>query len=228
MSSLVSQVLLRIVAKTASQHPTSMPLDQGETLGLVPHRVARGNCGWAFAAALMLTAGLALCSAEAAVAPANDLAKTLERYDRGIILINCKNQKGEEVQLGSGFIIDEKGLAATCFHVLRGASSAEATLADGSKVAVKGVRAWDEMGDIAIIELARTPKKLTALPLRKDPKRQVGESVTAIGHPQRCPRHALKTATRAARAALITPVRRPALRGSPEVVCSRKTLPSGV
>ena len=56
----------------------------------------------------------------------------------------------------------------------------------------------------------------------------VPDAVTMTQHFQRCPRHALKTATRAARAALITPVRRPALRGSPEVVCSRKTLPSGV
>ena len=60
-----------------------------------------------------------------------------------------------------------------------------------------------------------------------------GELSTSVYHlfnpgAQRCPRHALKTATRAARAALITPVRRPALRGPPEVVCSRKTLPSGL
>lgn len=133
---------------------------------------------------LPLIVSLSLVSSgEAAPAPPNALVKTLERYSRGIILIQCKDRKGEEIQLGSGFVIDDKGLAATCFHVLRGASSADAVFPDGSKVAVKGVRAWDDLGDIAIIELAEVPKKLTPLPLRQEAKRQVGEDVIAIGHP---------------------------------------------
>lgn len=131
---------------------------------------------------LIVTLSLAwLCAA--APAPSGTLTKILEQYQQGIIFIQCKDRKGEEIQLGSGFVIDGKGLAATCFHVLRGASSAEAVFADGSKVAVKGVRAWDDSGDIAIIELADGGKKLTPLPLRQNAKRQVGEDVVAIGHP---------------------------------------------
>ncbi len=133
--------------------------------------------------ALLIALSLEAVTSSHAVEPTSDLTKTLERYDRGIVLIHCQNRKGEDVQLGTGFVIDAKGLVATCYHVLRGASGATATLADGTKVAIKGVRAWDALGDLAIVELAEVPKNLAALSLKRDLSRPVGTEVIAIGNP---------------------------------------------
>jgi thiol-disulfide isomerase/thioredoxin len=49
---------------------------------------------------------------------------------------------------------------------------------------VKGYRALDKEGDLAVLELAKPPEKIKALPLGpKDPPPQ-GDTVIAIGHPQ--------------------------------------------
>lgn len=124
-------------------------------------------------------------SAPAAGAPSGDrdMGDIIAQYEQRIVHLSCQNRKGKDVQFGSGFVIEQAGLVATCFHVLRAASSAEATFADGTKFKIKGVRAWDEEGDLAILELADRPTNIVSLALNRGTQRRVGEEVIVIGHP---------------------------------------------
>ena len=86
------------------------------------------------------------------------VAEVIERVNHGVVLIVSHDSKGNELGLGSGFVIDASGLVATNFHVLRTASAADATFMDGTKIEITGCRAWDEDSDLAILQLAKQPK----------------------------------------------------------------------
>jgi S1-C subfamily serine protease/thiol-disulfide isomerase/thioredoxin len=112
------------------------------------------------------------------------VADVIERVDRGVVLINSFDTKGNKGGFGSGFVIDAAGLVATNLHVLRTASKAEATFVDGTKIEIAGCRAWDDESDLAILELAKCPEKMQVVPLCQDTARKQAADVIAIGHPQ--------------------------------------------
>jgi peroxiredoxin len=131
---------------------------------------------------------LAAASADdppAKAAPAKpSLGDLIERAAASVVRVNTLNESGGSVGLGSGFVIDAKGYVATNYHVTRHADKLVVELRDGTKCDVKGYRALDREGDIAVLDLAKPPKGIKPLPLGpKDPPRQ-GDVVLAIGHPQ--------------------------------------------
>ena len=67
-----------------------------------------------------------------------DISKLIERYDDAVVYITVQNAVGEEVGLGSGFVIDGKGLVATNYHVVASGSQAFAQLRSGEKFEVAG------------------------------------------------------------------------------------------
>ena len=112
------------------------------------------------------------------------LADLIKRAEKSVVLLEVEGERGEKLGMGSGFLIDEKGLIVTSNHVVSEAVKVTAKFRDGEKVAVKGPRAVDEKRDLAILELEKSPKGASALTpgLRTPPR--VGETVTAIGHPR--------------------------------------------
>lgn len=85
--------------------------------------------------------------------------------------------------VGSGVIIDSKGLILTNNHVVEGADSLTVTLADGRKLAAK-VRATDPATDVAVVELqGDVPKGLPALAFGDSDHLRLGQTVLAIGSP---------------------------------------------
>lgn len=110
--------------------------------------------------------------------------EVIAQVDGGIVMLNCKNASGKKIGLGSGFIINDQGLIATNYHVLRGASQAEAVFSDGKAFEVKGCRAWDVGADLAILELESKPENFEVLKLCSDTNRPAAAEVIAIGHPQ--------------------------------------------
>jgi thiol-disulfide isomerase/thioredoxin len=112
------------------------------------------------------------------------LGDIIDRAAESVVLINTQGADGAEIGIGSGFVIDAKGLVATNRHVLRGATKAVVQFKNGAKCPVKGLRAVDTDADIAILEMDNPPQNLKALPTGpKTPPRQ-GTDVIAIGHPQ--------------------------------------------
>ena len=116
--------------------------------------------------------------------PQLSVGEIVNHVDRGVVLITLKNSKKENIGLGSGFVIDTSGLVATNYHVIRKASSATATFSNGTSVEIKGCRAWDADGDLAILELANVPDGTQVLQLCKDQTRPPASGVIAVGHPQ--------------------------------------------
>jgi thiol-disulfide isomerase/thioredoxin len=135
---------------------------------------------------LLLAPGLPLRADEPKAKPAEKLSlrELIERAEQSVVQITVLSANGEPLGLGSGFVIDAKGYVATNFHVTRLAAKALVQFRDGGKFDVKGYRALDREGDIAILELAKLPPKLKALPLGAKVFPRQGDAVIAIGHPQ--------------------------------------------
>jgi serine protease Do len=83
--------------------------------------------------------------------------------------------------LGSGFIIDPKGVIVTNTHVISEADEIEVTLTDGSKYPAELV-GRDEKTDIAVLQV-KAPKDLPFVNFGDSGVMKVGDWVMAIGNP---------------------------------------------
>ncbi len=83
--------------------------------------------------------------------------------------------------LGSGFIIDHKGLILTSNHVVKNAEKIEVKLSDGREFEAEVV-GRDPKTDIAVIKIKNMGDLPTA-PLGNSDSLEVGERVLAIGNP---------------------------------------------
>ncbi len=86
-----------------------------------------------------------------------------------------------ELGLGSGVIVDPKGVILTNYHVVDGADFVEVNLADGRIFASKDI-VGDKKTDLAIVRI-RTDKPLPFLELGDSDKMAVGDRVLAVGAP---------------------------------------------
>lgn len=83
---------------------------------------------------------------------------------------------------GSGVIIDDSGHVVTNFHVIKGASALEVTLADKGRQPARVV-GFDATDDLAVLKIDVAKERLTPIPLGDSKGLQVGEKVLAIGNP---------------------------------------------
>jgi serine protease Do len=84
--------------------------------------------------------------------------------------------------LGSGFIIDNRGLVLTNEHVVRGATELVVTLADGRDFDADLIGV-DEVTDLALLRLRNVTGSLPVAPLGSSADLIIGEWVVAIGNP---------------------------------------------
>ena len=105
--------------------------------------------------------------AQAANEPKLDLGDLIKQANQSVVIINIENNAGQKIGFGSGFLIDDKGLVATNFHVVARAAKAGVVFEfkDGNKAEVKSLRAFDKKRDLAIVELDKTPKLAKTLSL---------------------------------------------------------------
>lgn len=83
--------------------------------------------------------------------------------------------------LGSGFIIDQNGLALTNYHVIKNATDVEVRLLDNRRFKAKIVGV-DPKTDVALLHIEGA-KELPWLPMADSEKLKVGEWAVAIGNP---------------------------------------------
>ncbi|WP_375619904.1 MULTISPECIES: DegQ family serine endoprotease [unclassified Bartonella] len=88
----------------------------------------------------------------------------------------------KQSSLGSGVIVDARGLIVTNYHVIKDASEIKVAFSDGrefeSKVVLK-----DEATDIAILEVEEKDAQFPVLSLGNSDAVEVGDLVLAIGNP---------------------------------------------
>jgi serine protease Do len=84
--------------------------------------------------------------------------------------------------LGSGFIIDKRGIILTNNHVVAGADEVKVLLADGRTFEAK-VEGSDPATDVAVVRMAKPPGDLRPVLLGDSDKTRVGDYVLAIGCP---------------------------------------------
>ncbi|HEU4390743.1 MAG TPA: trypsin-like peptidase domain-containing protein [Blastocatellia bacterium] len=124
-----------------------------------------------------------------------DVPAIVERVNPIVVNVRSSGDSGEN--LGSGFIIDPRGLIITNLHLITANDSRRAqgsakgvkladrvwvTMNDGRQFAAS-VKGYDEATDIAVLEIVPQGKPLPAADLGDSDVLKVGEWVLAIGNP---------------------------------------------
>jgi serine protease Do len=109
------------------------------------------------------------------------VVEAVQKTKASIVCIRVPRPGGGKDMIGSGVIIDERGIIVTNRHVVGNNKSVSVRLHDAS-VLTADVLAGDPACDLAVLRL-QSDKKLAALALGPVKDLMVGETVIAIGHP---------------------------------------------
>lgn len=109
------------------------------------------------------------------------VTEVVRQTSGAVVQIVVLDGLGKEFALGSGFIVSADGKIVTNFHVIEGAHSAIAKLANGSFFSVAGVLAVDADRDLVLLKVEENG--LPFLTLGSNIGLQVGDQVVAIGSP---------------------------------------------
>ena len=128
-----------------------------------------------------------------------DVTGIAERVNDVVVNVRSMAEGGENI--GSGFIIDPKGLIATNFHLInaaegrrtmtpRGQDTAQTKLVNNVTVTLHdgrqfpaSIKGYDEATDIAVLEIQSPGQPLPVADLGDSDSLRVGEWVIAIGNP---------------------------------------------
>jgi len=99
-----------------------------------------------------------------------------------VFSIKTYDIEGDYYSFGSGFFIQESGIAVTNHHVLKNALSAKIILTNGNEFNVSGVLSFDKESDYAIIKVDGSG--FEALGIGDSSTILGGETIFAIGSPQ--------------------------------------------
>jgi len=104
-----------------------------------------------------------------------------KRYNQAVFMIYTSN--GNEGFQGSGFFINDSGLAVSNYHVFKGTLKGKeiVKLSSGYNYRVKNVLAKDEKCDFILFQVAC--ENTTYIPIAKD-RPEIGDKAFAIGSPQ--------------------------------------------
>ncbi|WP_455475233.1 DegQ family serine endoprotease [Bartonella sp. B17] len=88
----------------------------------------------------------------------------------------------KQLSLGSGVIVDTRGLIVTNYHVIKNANEIKVALSDGREFESE-IMLKDEATDIAVLKISANDVEFPALPLGNSDAVEVGDLVLAIGNP---------------------------------------------
>ncbi len=105
--------------------------------------------------------------------------------ENGIVRIETYDRDNNRTGLGSGFVIDARGLVATNYHVASAAyDKADVLFNDGTRFGIEGYTAIEPARDLAILKLNGVPRNIRALTLQPAKVPLKASPVYAIGHPR--------------------------------------------
>ncbi len=105
-----------------------------------------------------------------------------------LVTIRVRDRDGEQLGLGTGFVVDESGLIATNMHVISEGRPIEVELWPNTKLEVLAIEATSRSNDLALIRVAPENHDLVAIPLvaiplSDDATIDQGVQVLAFGNP---------------------------------------------
>lgn len=106
----------------------------------------------------------------------------LRRDSPAILAIIIRDDKGEAVSFGTGFLVRATGVVVTNFHVVKGARHAQALLKNGEIFDIVSVLDYDERRDLAVVYIRAV--NLPTVMLGDSDTVETGDHVIAIGNPK--------------------------------------------
>lgn len=129
----------------------------------------------------------ASAAAESAASAAADRQAGREamiaKVRQSIATIEVTGRDGNQLGMGTGFVIDSGGLIATNFHVIEEGRPIRVEMASGRQLPVLAIEASDRTLDLAVIRVDVDQRPLTALPLSDAKELPQGAEVIAFGNP---------------------------------------------
>ena len=113
-----------------------------------------------------------------------ETTKTLvQRIGASIVTIRVTDRDGEQLGIGTGFVIDASGLIATNCHVIHEHRPMTVELSKSRRLKVLAIEASNREDDLAIIRVAPNEHDLVPLNLSDEATIAQGVSVLAFGNP---------------------------------------------
>ncbi len=107
-----------------------------------------------------------------------------KKNKKAIVLINAYDFGGNQIKLGTGFIVSKDGIIATNNHVINNSAGIDVKTIDDRVLTVEGILYVDEEKDIALLKIKTSKEyELPTLHLGDSNQVKVGEKVYAIGNP---------------------------------------------
>jgi serine protease Do len=113
---------------------------------------------------------------------AEDVSFIAKQVLPSTVLIQTYDANGNLIAQGSGFFISERGGIVTCYHVMRGYSSANVTTSDKKEYRVKNITAINKTNDLIKISLSTTEHNFSSLKLNTTPV-EIGQEIIVVGEP---------------------------------------------
>lgn len=112
-----------------------------------------------------------------------DLPSISREALKSVVEIETKDQEGQPLSQGSGFVVSNDGKIVTNYHVIQGAAFAVALFPDGASYQVQGLVASNPNRDLVLLQIQTTSKDFRFLSLADSDKVEAGEQVVALGSP---------------------------------------------
>ena len=123
-----------------------------------------------------LGVGLAVVATVAAMPP----EQIYERVLPSVATLSVETRSGRR-EVGTAFVVQESGVAATAWHLVRDAVRVTARFADQQVVEVTGVVDFDELSDLALVRLKRTNRNPCRI---AEAAPRIGAWVCVVGAPK--------------------------------------------
>ena len=113
--------------------------------------------------------------------PPPSVEKLFERVRPAVVVISYASREGQREGLGTGFVVDRRGLIATNLHVIGESRPISVETADGKRYEVTAIEASDRAADLALVRVDAS--NLSALELGDSDTLKLGQPVVAVGNP---------------------------------------------
>ena len=111
------------------------------------------------------------------------LKELIESVNPSVATIRVNGRDGQQMGIGTGFVVDANGLIATNFHVITEGRPFTVELSSGRVLPVLAVESSDRTSDLALLRVDIGEDKIPSLELATDSLPGKGSRVLAFGNP---------------------------------------------